>query len=1373
MTQLMGLAGQIPNSLPPVINIDDKVDNMVQQILRADVIQECFGGYIVRSDKNEKMMKDSSFSILRHQWNTLTVESQDAFIHSFVQNIHKQRNIKRIQMLMDMLESMVEHNLVPAKAICESLVNCDKLNYKACDLWCSSFWLMRKIIGGVDYKGCRDLLRLILEKCSLIPQSENISALAQVEALQTVVDYILDRNACLLPSYFAVNEITKLFPDDRPWPHWKLGERLSRFVQSFRPTAQMVTVAGRSNLLPIVGHSSPTVNMWKLNPSTLRFALSGPLPYDKALYESQTGLLRYVLEQPYSRDMVCSMLSLNKQMKQRSVVLEEQLVDLVVLAMERSENEEGDDGSMSQLLWQHLSSQLIFLVLFQFASFPHMVMELYSKLQGRNLRKGRDHLMWVLLQFISGSIQKNPLVDFLPVLKLYDLLYPEDEVLADPDINKPSCTYAMAATCIWIHLSKKAQNDKEKLKRPFPNSIKGHLEMLKVCLNNKQLPMTDYRIALLCNAYSTNSDYFALPMGVLVETIYGNGKTNTTTMLPGNVPAAAPIHPLPMSLLDSLTVHAKMSLIHSIVARVIRLGQTKANFALAPALVETYSRLLVYMEIETLGIKGFISQLLPNVFKSHAWGILHTLLEMFSYRLHHIQPHYRVQLLGHLHSLSSLAQTNQTQLHLCVESTALRLITGLGSSEVQPQLSRFSSEPKTLALLSGDSEELNRALVLTLARALHVTGAETLSSSWCKEILASIMQSTPHGWSTHTLSCFPHTLNEFFQANPIQKEDKGILKRNVETEYRKWKSMGNENDIIAHFSMQGTSPLFLCILWKSLLEDNRISPIGYKVLDRLGPRALSAHLRTFADYLVFEFSTSGVGHHVTKCVEALNDMIWKHNVITIDRLILCLALRNLEGSEAQVCFFIIQLLLLKPSDFRNRVNEFIKENSPEHWMMNNWHDKHMAFHRKFPERFYHESMSDISTQANQMLPVYFGNVCLRFLPVFDIVIHRFLELPPVAKSLEILLDHLGDLYKFHDRPVTYLCNTLHYYEKKLRDRPALKRKLVKAIIGSLKEIRPNNWCLTEQYQLYMQQADDDINWIPDHDYYVHIIGRLVDTICGKNPPTFPNFDWRFNEFPNPAAHALHSTCVELMALPVASETVGNALLDIVLKGSTQIPRDQIMAWMNAIGLVLTALPESYWSVINEKILEVMQNLQQTNLPPNVDLFQIFNFTLSYNLYCEMECAYLLCLCHAVWQHASIGQLSVLPMFMKEKLRGVIKTESQYLLLCHIIGPFLPRFHAERTRCLLELTVELYEILANVDKASDHLSYMDPISDFLYHIKYMFVGDGVKTDVEKIIRNYRPALQLRLRFIAHHGKEDPGHAASIPAPSSVSSVSSNN
>lgn len=43
--------------------------------------------------------------------------------------------------------------------------------------------------------------------------------------------------------------------------------------------------------------------------------------------------------------------------------------------------------------------------------------------------------------------------------------------------------------------------------------------------------------------------------------------------------------------------------------------------------------------------------------------------------------------------------------------------------------------------------------------------------------------------------------------------------------------------------------------------------------------------------------------------------------------------------------------------------------------------------------------------------------------VFDIVIHRYLELPPVTKSLETLLDHLGCLYKFHGT----VLNALNYY----------------------------------------------------------------------------------------------------------------------------------------------------------------------------------------------------------------------------------------------------------------------------------------------------------------------------------------------------------
>lgn len=46
---------------------------------------------------------------------------------------------------------------------------------------------------------------------------------------------------------------------------------------------------------------------------------------------------------------------------------------------------------------------------------------------------------------------------------------------------------------------------------------------------------------------------------------------------------------------------------------------------------------------------------------------------------------------------------------------------------------------------------------------------------------------------------------------------------------------------------------------------------------------------------------------------------------------------------------------------------------------------------------------------------------------------------------------------------------------------------------------------------------------------------------------FPNIDWRFNEFPNPAVYALYMTCAEIMALPLAPAVVANNIIDVVMQ----------------------------------------------------------------------------------------------------------------------------------------------------------------------------------------------------------------------------------
>lgn len=53
--------------------------------------------------------------------------------------------------------------------------------------------------------------------------------------------------------------------------------------------------------------------------------------------------------------------------------------------------------------------------------------------------------------------------------------------------------------------------------------------------------------------------------------------------------------------------------------------------------------------------------------------------------------------------------------------------------------------------------------------------------------------------------------------------------------------------------------------------------------------------------------------------------------------------------------------------------------------------------------------------------------------------------------------------------------------------------------------------------------------------------------------------------------------------------------------------------------------------------------------------------------------------------------------------------------------------------ILQIGVAFYEMLQAVDQHCQHLSYMDPICDFLYHIKYMYTGDSVKEQVSFMIK----------------------------------------
>lgn len=105
--------------------------------------------------------------------------------------------------------------------------------------------------------------------------------------------------------------------------------------------------------------------------------------------------------------------------------------------------------------------------------------------------------------------------------------------------------------------------------------------------------------------------------------------------------------------------------------------------------------------------------------------------------------------------------------------------------------------------------------------------------------------------------------------------------------------------------------------------------------------------------------------------------------------------------------------------------------------------------------------------------------------------------------------------------------------------------------------------------------------------------------------------------------------------------VANNLIDVIIKGYTVIPSQQIHAWINAVGLVMAALPENYWSVIYDRMQEQMTTVKMYDWPYRHSPFEMFNFKTVKEALLEPNYVLLLAIAQSILHHASIGQLSTL------------------------------------------------------------------------------------------------------------------------------------
>jgi len=187
----------------------------LKELVTLDGLEEAFNLFLVHrpdlDEANAKRATDDWITLLKQlanmqppgngqdggqQQNQQHVETA---LKCFVDVMASQRRVHTLKFLKRLLEATVEAKAATARQVCDAVLSCKLLEPENGQFWLASFVLVRKVVAGVDYKGVREIMKTCIEKVMALPADVSPEISKQVDVIKSLISYIFDRNAALLP----------------------------------------------------------------------------------------------------------------------------------------------------------------------------------------------------------------------------------------------------------------------------------------------------------------------------------------------------------------------------------------------------------------------------------------------------------------------------------------------------------------------------------------------------------------------------------------------------------------------------------------------------------------------------------------------------------------------------------------------------------------------------------------------------------------------------------------------------------------------------------------------------------------------------------------------------------------------------------------------------------------------------------------------------------------------------------------------------------------------------------------------------------------------------------------------------------------------
>ncbi|XP_065575078.1 mediator of RNA polymerase II transcription subunit 23-like isoform X2 [Artemia franciscana] len=222
---------------------ENEVSNLVSDLTKINTVEEGFSPFLILNQEEDTARWESLQSDLGAAIQRNPPEFVDLGLKQLAHGISTQVVHTRARKLFLLLEELIKLGIVPARKVFDILLANEKLSPHNEFYWNGTFRLIYKIISDVDYKGVREIMKVCLEKARLLPNAYDLGLHLQVAALQKVMEKICDRKECLLPAYFVVNEIEKMYPENKNWPNWVCLEKAHLLPNAYDPALHLQVAA--------------------------------------------------------------------------------------------------------------------------------------------------------------------------------------------------------------------------------------------------------------------------------------------------------------------------------------------------------------------------------------------------------------------------------------------------------------------------------------------------------------------------------------------------------------------------------------------------------------------------------------------------------------------------------------------------------------------------------------------------------------------------------------------------------------------------------------------------------------------------------------------------------------------------------------------------------------------------------------------------------------------------------------------------------------------------------------------------------------------------------------------------------------------------